>query len=203
MNIFDQPLNFVKKVRSGKHIVLFYEETEYARIILFEFLKNGLLNKERCVYISEENVEAVRREMSDAGINTEEFMQNELLYLHQVPNLAGYSNITQTALENLAQVALHPWTKDGRPDRLVLRCIFTINTQEQIRSNLEWERQFRAKDLKHLRGTMICTYPVSNIIPTISDSEGDYGKWMSDLLELYDGVIFARKFWTGVAFLLD
>ncbi|WP_162477594.1 MEDS domain-containing protein [Nitrososphaera sp. AFS] len=180
--------------------MLFYEETEYARIILFEFLKNGLLNKERCVYISEENVEAVEREMSDAGINTEEFMKNELLSVHQVPNLAGYSNITQTTLENLSQFALHPWTKDGRPDRLVLRCIFKINTQDQIRSNLEWERQFRAKDLKLLQGTMICTYPVSNIIPTISDPNGDYGKWMSDLLELYDGVIFARKFWTGVAF---
>jgi DcmR-like sensory protein len=203
MNIFDQPLNFVKKVRRGKHIVLFYEETEYARIILFEFLKNGLVNKERCVYISEENVEAVEREMSDAGINAEVFMKNELLFVHQVPNLAGYSNITQTALENLSQFALRPWTKDGRPDRLVLRCIFTINSREQIRSNLEWEREFRAKDLKHLQGTMICTYPVSNIIPTISDSEGDYGRWMSDLLELYDGVIFARKFWTGVAFLLD
>jgi hypothetical protein len=70
------------------------------------------------------------------------------------------------------------------------------------KSDLIWSGKFRARDLKHLQGTMICAYPVSNIIPTISDSEGDYGKWMSDLLELYDGVIFARKFWTGVAFLL-
>ena len=200
MNIFDQPLNFVKKIRQGKHIVLFYEEKEYARLILFEFLKNGLLNKERCVYISEENVEAAGREMSDAGINTEEFIKHGLLFVHQVPNLAEYSN--NTALEKLSQFALHPWTKDGRPDRLVLS-IFKTDTQEQIRSNLEWERQFRAKDLKLLQGTMICTYPVSNIIPTISDSEGDYGRWMSDLLELYDGVIFARKLWRGVAFFLD
>jgi hypothetical protein len=46
---------------------------------------------------------------------------------------------------------------------------------------------------------MICTYPVHNIIPTISD----YGRWMNELLEIYDGVIFARKFWKGVAFSLD
>ena len=186
MDLFDQPLKFVKRIRRGKHIVLFYEETEYARIILFEFLKSGLLNNERCVYISGKNIKAVEREMSDAGINAEEFMKNELLFVHQVPNLAGYSNITQIASEKLSQFALHPWNKNARPDRLVLLCIFKINTQEQIRSNLEWERQFRAKDLKHLQGTMICTYPVSNIIPTISDSEGDYGKWISDLLELYD-----------------
>ena len=36
-----------------------------------------------------------------------------------------------------------------------------------------------------------------------SISVGDYGKWMNDLLELYDGVIFARKSWKGVAFNLD
>ena len=46
-----------------------------------------------------------------------------------------------------------------------------------------------------------CTYPVNNIMPTISDS-GSYG-WMNDLLEIYDGVIFAPKFWKGVAFSLD
>jgi hypothetical protein len=27
--------------------------------------------------------------------------------------------------------------------------------------------------------------------------------WMNDLLEIYDGVIFARRFWKGVAFNLD
>ena len=44
--------------------------------------------------------------------------------------------------------------------------------------------------------------PVNNIIPTISES-GSYGKWMNNLLEIYDGIIFARKFWKGVAFSLD
>ena len=46
---------------------------------------------------------------------------------------------------------------------------------------------------------MVCTYPINDIIPTISDSKGSYGKWMSDILEIYDGVIFARRFWKGVA----
>jgi hypothetical protein len=46
-------------------------------------------------------------------------------------------------------------------------------------------------------------HPVDNIIPTISDSTGAYGKWMNDLLSMYDGVIFARHLWKGVAFNLD
>ena len=81
----------------------------------------------------------------------------------------------------------------------MLRCVYKINTEEQIRSNLEWERDYRLKDLKSLGATVVCTYPINYIIPTISDSTGSYGKWMSDILEIYDGVIFARRFWKGVA----
>ena len=203
MQFFEQPLKFVRNVRRGKHIVLFYEEAEYARIILFEFLHSGLIQKERCIYISEEETESVKREMYDAGISIREFLNNGLLLVHQIPNLADYSNIPSPELERLSQFVSDPRTKNGQPDRLVLKCIFKINTQEQIRSNLEWEREYRERNLKRLHGTMICTYPVNNILLTISDSVGDYGRWMNNLLELYDGVIFARKFWKGVAFTLS
>jgi hypothetical protein len=44
---------------------MFYEEPEYA---LFEFIKSGLTKKEQCIYVSEEDKETVKREMSDAII---------------------------------------------------------------------------------------------------------------------------------------
>jgi DcmR-like sensory protein len=202
---FNQPLKFVRNVARGKHIVLFYEEAEYARMLLFEFLNSGLIQKERCSYISEEETESVEREMYDAGIGTREFLNNGHLSVYQISNLADHPYIPPMELERLSQLALHSGTKKNghQPDRLVLKCIFKINTQQQIRSNLDWERDYRDKDLKRLRGTMICTYPVNNILFTISDSIGDYGRWMSNILELYDGVIFARKLWKGVAFNLD
>jgi hypothetical protein len=68
------------------------------------------------------------------------------------------------------------------------------------KSNLKWEYDYRFKNLKNFGTTLVCTYPVNDIIPTISDSIGPYGKWMNTLLEIYDGVIFARRFWKGVAF---
>jgi len=170
-------------------------------MILFEFIKSGLNKGERCIYVSEEDKEAVKREMSDAGINVDQFTENDLLSIHEIPNLAA-QQITQITLERLAQITVHPWTKENQPERIVLRCIFKTDTEEQMRLNLKWENDYRYRDLKGLQGTMICTYPVNNIIPTISDS-GSYGKWMNELLEIYDGVIFARKFWKGVAFNLD
>jgi hypothetical protein len=46
---------------------LFYEELEYAKVISFQFIKSGLEHKKDCRYLSEEDIEAVKREMADAG----------------------------------------------------------------------------------------------------------------------------------------
>ena len=45
---FKQPLNFVDDVKECQHIVLFYEEIEYASVISFQFIK-GVLKITRCV----------------------------------------------------------------------------------------------------------------------------------------------------------
>jgi hypothetical protein len=117
--MFEQPFNFVRNINHGKHIVLFYEEPDYARMILFEFIKSGLGQTERCVYVSEENIEIVKREMYDAGINIHDFIKNELLIIHQIqqiPNLAA-SRIPQIAFERFAQITSHPWTKEDQQNR--------------------------------------------------------------------------------------
>src|SRR5215471_14481476 len=101
--MFEQPINFVRKVKHGKHIVLFYEEPEYTWMILFEFIKSGLSQTQRCIYVSEEDKEIVKRGMSDAGINVDQFTKNHLLSIHQIPNLAA-EQIPQKTLERLAQV---------------------------------------------------------------------------------------------------
>jgi hypothetical protein len=190
-----------------KHIVLFYEEAEYARMILFKFLNRGLIQKERCSYISEEETGSVKREMCDSGMSIDEFLNNYHLFIRQISNLADYSHSynRSLALERLSRLTMQPSINDNQLDRLVLKCIFKVSTLKQIRSNLKWERDYRDRDrdLKRLHSTIICTYPVNDILFTISDALGDYGRWMSDLLELYDGVIFARKFWKRVAFNLN
>jgi MEDS: MEthanogen/methylotroph, DcmR Sensory domain len=205
--LFQQPLNFVHQIEQGKHIVLFYEELEYAKMISFQFIRNGLSHRKDCSYLSEEEVQTVKRDMSDTGVDVKKFTQNNQLHIYQVPSLTDYhpggSRIEEQepAVDDTA--LLKNPSKISQSDRIVLRCVYKINTQEQIKSNLKWEHDYRFKNLKDTGTTVVCTYPVNDIIPTISDSTGPYGKWMNTLLELYDGVIFARRFWKGVAFNLD
>jgi MEDS: MEthanogen/methylotroph, DcmR Sensory domain len=195
---------------------LFYEELEYAKMISFQFIRNGLSHQKDCSYLSEEEIESVRREMSDSGVDVKKFTQNNQLHIYQVSSLTDYhpgdSRIGEMKLIGVkgeqepaaddTAILKNP-SKISQSDRIVLRCVYKINTQEQIKSNLKWEHDYRFKNLKDTRTTVVCAYPVNDIIPTISDSTGPYGKWMNTLLELYDGVIFARRFWKGVAFNLN
>ncbi|HZA06346.1 MAG TPA: hypothetical protein VE619_01470 [Nitrososphaeraceae archaeon] len=214
-SFFEQPLTFVNKVEEGKHIVLFYEELEYAKVISFQFIKSGLLHQKDCSYLSEEEITSVKREMSDSRIDVKKFIQNNQLHIYQVTSLTDY-HPRETELvgegegerqgkQNTADdtTILNNPSKIRKSDRIVLRCIYNVNTEEQIKSNLRWEYDFRCKDLKHTGTTLVSSYPINDIIPTISDLTRPYGKWMSTLLEIYDGVIFARRFWKGVAFNLN
>jgi hypothetical protein len=199
---FEQPLNFVNHVKDGQHIVLFYEEIEYAKKISSEFIKSGLERNKRCTYVSDEDAEEVTRELADDGIDANNFSLNGLLTIHKAPDLIN--NFPKESLTNkngLGITTAKP--KPGQPDRTVFRWVNNINTDEQIESTLKWELEYRLNELKNGKTNLLCCYPVDNIIQVLSDSTGPFARWMNAILTTYDGVIFARRLWKGVGFNLD
>jgi hypothetical protein len=156
-----------------------------------------------CSYLSDEDVEIVKREMADNGIDVNKFIMNGLLHIYQFPCKINYHPRNTRIKENRLENILSNFTRPGQGDRIVFKSIYKTNTEEEIKSNLRWEREYRLKELKNRTTTLLCTYPVESIIPELSDSTGAHAKWMSELLKIYDGVIFARRFWKGVAFNLD
>ena len=157
--MFETPINFVRKLRGNKHIVMFYEEPEYARAIAFEFIKSGLTNNQPCAYISNEDQNILMNDMRGSSIDPER------VHIQQLGD-----QIPEVLSERLTQMKSGPWAiKEDRPDRVVL-----------------------------MDSTIICTYPVSDILTTIKSS--DYGAWMNELLLIHNGAIYARQFYKGVAF---
>ena len=49
------PLRFVNSLDTNKHILLLYNDPEYAKRIEFQFIGNGLAKGEHCVYATEED----------------------------------------------------------------------------------------------------------------------------------------------------
>lgn len=56
------PIKFIDNLNGPKHIVQFYEDSEYAKIVKFRFIKNGLEKKQFCIYIAneQENIKTVK-----------------------------------------------------------------------------------------------------------------------------------------------
>jgi hypothetical protein len=44
------PIEFIDSLDEKKHIMLYYDDSECARLVEFRFLKNGLARGESCIY---------------------------------------------------------------------------------------------------------------------------------------------------------
>lgn len=95
-----------------------------------------------CSYLSDEDVETVRREMVDNGIDVNKFTTNGLLHIYQFPCKTNYHPRNTYIKEHGLVNIISNFTRPGQGDRIVFKC-HKINTEEQIKSNLKWEREYR------------------------------------------------------------
>ncbi|MCL4435124.1 MAG: MEDS domain-containing protein [Thaumarchaeota archaeon] len=76
-------VGFVERIRTGDHLILFYDTQENKRRVLFKFLAAGLRRKKRGVYIaSEESPEQIRSAMMDFGVDAPRYEAEGSLIIH-------------------------------------------------------------------------------------------------------------------------
>lgn len=229
------PLDFVNDIENGKHIVLFFEEAEYARMIAFKYLEKGLHNRQQCFYITTQKEEPrfIIQELKESIVKDkgvyenngyiDNAIKNNIINIKSIPDLFGYDGGLDKAIKDILNIVKTPTISKmpylqvidniGKSDnhnnenakRTVLRCVHKIETEGQIMTNLKWEKEYRNTILrKELPdSSIICTYPINNIISTIKGQSNKYSEWMSKLLEMYDAVIYANNYWKGAAFNLE
>jgi hypothetical protein len=139
----------------------------------------------------------------------------DLLKIENLPNLFEYPygldqstndilNIIEPLPEHLSNYGNNNNQTFGgfRKKRSVLRCMHKVETKDQIIKNLIWEKNCRNTTFrkKLTNSSILCTYPVNNIMDVIEGKSKSHSQWMADLLEIYDGVIYAKLNWKGAAF---
>jgi hypothetical protein len=80
-NLFKEPLPFVNLLDLSKHIVLYYSNAKFAKIVQFEFIKQGLLKGENGIYCIPvyENKSKIENEMHQYRIDVKYFIKRGLL----------------------------------------------------------------------------------------------------------------------------
>jgi hypothetical protein len=90
----------------------------------------------------------------------------------------------------------------SRYSRIIIQFNDKIKSKDHVENSVRWEKNFRntllRKDLPNT--SLLCAYPLDRIIETLNGPSGLFSYWMSELLELYDGVIYAKADWKGVGF---
>lgn len=220
------PVEFVKDIEPGRHFVLFYENIEYSRSICFAFLKAGMENNEHSIYITaKEDKDFFKNEFVETmyGPNViyeynntpNATFRESLFHAQNIPSLSDIhdnemidsidkeivNTINDTINSNNHQNDLSDKNHLSK-NRVILRCLHKADTKEQIQKNIQWEKNFRNTKLREElpKTPIICTYPINDIIKILKGNSKLHSPWMTQLLEMYDGVIYARNSWTGAAF---
>lgn len=90
--------SFIRSMKSGDHMIFFYDTAEHKQELLFNFLADGLAKGEGAVYIcSDESPEQIRQSMKTFGFDFSKFEKEETLMIKNYEGWYSENGQFQTA----------------------------------------------------------------------------------------------------------
>jgi hypothetical protein len=152
------PFKYVDSLEPKQHIALLYEESEYARMIEFRFIKHGLEIGEQCVYATEEDSGSIILKMLNYGISLKYF-QSGILKVYQIHHTCGgRDEIMKRCKKDLDMILSNLL----QPFRIVSRIVQDVSTTDGMSVELELECVTHKK-FEDFGGSLICPYDISEI----------------------------------------
>ncbi len=186
------PLKFVEGLDCRKHLVLLYDDPEYARKIEFQFIKKGLGSREHCIYATEEDPGFIMLAMINNGIAVRDYIQNNLLHVYQITDSTESRDLLSNAKKNLERIL-----SDSKPPyKVVARIVSDISTAEGMSTELKLEHDFH-KSFDGFDGTVICPYDITKIENNKNDQV------IPSLFKTHHAAIYAPKSRQGGVFYLQ
>jgi|SRR5579885_171247 hypothetical protein len=181
MNSYDRNENLIRFIDSldgKKHIGLIYDDPDFAKLLKFRFIKNGLQNGENCIYVTDEDSGKVVVDMITYGIPIRYFQTNKIIVYHQ--NGAGKTRqeIQENTDKNMEIVrsSLVP------PFRIVGRLVPNIGNVDGITVQMDLEKKTH-QHYHDFGGIVMCSYDMSKIEKTKRK------KWIEELYRNHHHVI--------------
>ena len=182
-----RPFKFLDRMEGNNHIVLLYDNSKYADLIIARYLFNGLKRGESCIFFTSDNLEKVRKRLSAEGIDADS------LRIFQIErdnkNKPNALSLLKTIREE-ATAGMKP------PYRFVGRTITDTETVEGMKLGLLVEKTGN-DHFQEFDCSQMCYYDISGIERSMRN------EWIKGLLKNHDHVIYASKPDKAVAFETD
>ncbi|MGI0027863.1 MAG: MEDS domain-containing protein [Nitrosopumilaceae archaeon] len=188
-NLSPIPFKYIDSLESKQHIALFYEESEYARLIEFRFIKHGLEIGEHCVYATEEDSGSIVLKMINYGIPLSYFQSGRLKVYQIQRTCGGRDEIMKRCKRDIDMI----FSNLISPFRIVSRIVQDVSTPDGMSVELELECTVHDK-FEDFGGSLICPYDISKIEPSKRK------QWFEHLRANHHAVIYAPRFGEGGVF---
>jgi len=181
------PLKFVNSLDTNKHILLLYNDPQYAKRIEFQFIGNGLAKGEHCVYATEEDPALIKKKMKEHGIKVKNFLDRKLLHIYQTSDPFGHPEGALPGTKSNLEMIL----KDSKPPyRMVAMLIPDTGTTEAMDVHIKIEKEFHY-NFASFNGSVMCPYDINKLEQNKSHD------WIRELLQSHHSAIYAQSFEKG------
>ncbi len=221
---YNQLLDFIDNLDANvyKHLVMFYEEPEYAKLVQMRFINDGLEKGECCIYVvhNEQDLLFTRREMIAYGIDVDGYAKRGLLHLcvkKVADDLESFKHTIRMVCEETTKKFFdrHPHHQQQQRQRqqpltpppirgvgLAVPCALPEEGSSSASGSqsgaaatiqLQIERFLHDELVSTFAGVWLCPYQLDDI-----DAHMDK-RWMEDVLKSHDAVLFMPKLSNGIA----
>lgn len=172
---------FVNSLNSNRHLFQAITDSKNATKTQLQFINNGLLKNEYCIYLTHENPNKIKNKMREFGINVDKFTKNGLLHIHTVPDLLKHPSGSLVGFQEFFNKIL------PNPEfrfRIVGRAVKNLATERGRKAEMEIE-QFVHSSFDKMNGMILCNYEYEKL--------GGKGamSFVLHILNYHDGAIFS------------
>ena len=132
-----RPIKFLDRMESNNHIVLLYDNEEYADLVISRYLLNGLQKGESCIFFTADKPEIIEERLSAEGIDVDSYKQTNSLRIFRIERSDEDKFDALSTLKHIREEA----TKGMKPPyRFVGRTIMDTGSKEGMKLGLVVEK---------------------------------------------------------------
>lgn len=191
------------------HIVMFYEEPEYARLVKIRFLSNGLKNGECCIYSAPANEDLwlTKTALLQYPLDVDHYMNMGILQLHsRTPSIIDRESCG-LAIKEFREAIVNTFYRAPQHSSIMPTKVRGVGSRQpyvfadkilikkglMAASQLLLEEVWQSESKHSFEGMWMCEYYLDDITGSMDEH------WMKHLLATHDAVLFLRKLSNGIA----
>lgn len=185
-----RPVKFLDRLEGNNHIVLLYDSSKYADLIIARYFLNGLEKGESCIFFIPDDPSTVEERLSAQGIDVCLYKRKNSLRIYPIERSDENKLYTLGTLRRIREQA----TKNMKPPfRFVGRTITDTETTEGMERGMVVEEKGH-QHFAEFDNSQMCYYNISEI------EQSRRNEWIRRLLKNHHHVIYASEPDKAVAF---